>query len=123
MERVVVKYIPDMTVLYTQFKTGDIDVAGLQWITPDHYEEAKQLEGKTVQIVGNAFFESLTLNNERPQFKELAVRQALYYALDKQAIIDAQNAALLGEKSPQQALEYGLIDRIVEPRAPGRFGG
>ncbi|PZN56048.1 MAG: ABC transporter substrate-binding protein [Proteobacteria bacterium] len=89
LERVVVKYIPDMTVLYTQFKTGDIDVAGLQWITPDHYEEAKQLEGKTVQIVGNAFFESLTLNNERPQFKELAVRQALYYALDKQAIIDA----------------------------------
>src|SRR5690606_4588873 len=46
LERVVVKYIPDMTVLYTQFKTGDIDVAGLQWITPDHYEEAKQLEGK-----------------------------------------------------------------------------
>jgi ATP-dependent Clp protease protease subunit len=25
--------------------------------------------------------------------------------------------------SPQQALEYGLIDRVVEPRAPGRFAG
>ncbi len=25
--------------------------------------------------------------------------------------------------SPQQALEYGLIDRIIEPRALGRFGG
>ncbi len=24
--------------------------------------------------------------------------------------------------SPQQALEYGLIDRVIEPRAPGRFG-
>jgi len=25
--------------------------------------------------------------------------------------------------SPEQALEYGLIDRVVEPRAQGRFGG
>jgi ATP-dependent Clp protease protease subunit len=25
--------------------------------------------------------------------------------------------------SPQQALEYGLIDRVVEPRSVGRFGG
>lgn len=89
LERVVLKYIPDMTVLYTQFKTGDIDVAALQWITPDHYEEAKGLEGRTVQIVGNAFFESLTLNMSKPQFQDLAVRQALYHALDKQAIIDA----------------------------------
>ena len=33
-------------------------------------------------------FESLYLNLERPQFKELQVRQALYAAIDKKAIID-----------------------------------
>lgn len=89
LERLVLKYIPDLTVLYTQFKTGDIDVAGLQWITPDNYEEAKTLEGKQVQVVGTGTFESLTFNMERPQFQDLKVRQALYHALDKQAIIDA----------------------------------
>ncbi|PTE23382.1 ABC transporter substrate-binding protein [Cereibacter changlensis JA139] len=89
LERLVLKYIPDLTVLYTQFKTGDIDVAGLQWITPDNYEEAQTLEGKEVQVVGTATFESLTFNMERPQFQDLKVRQALYHALDKQAIIDA----------------------------------
>lgn len=89
LERLVVTYVPDLTVLYTQFKTGDIDVVGLQWITPDHYEEAKTLEGKVVEVFGSATFESLTFNMQRPQFKDLKVRQALYHALDKQAIIDA----------------------------------
>lgn len=89
LERVIYKYIPDLTVLYTQFKTGDIDVAGLQWITPDHYEEAKALEGKTVLVVPGSTVESVAFNMEKPQFKDLAVRQALYHALDKATIIDA----------------------------------
>ena len=89
LERVIYKYIPDLTVLYTQFKTGDIDVTGLQWITPDHYDEAKALEGKTVQTVPGGTVESVTFNMEKPQFKDPAVRQALYYALDKATIIDA----------------------------------
>lgn len=89
LERIIYKYIPDLTVLYTQFKTGDIDVAGLQWITPDHYEEAKALEGKTVLVVPGSTVESVTFNMEKPQFKELAVRQALYHAIDKATIIDA----------------------------------
>jgi peptide/nickel transport system substrate-binding protein len=89
LERIIYKYIPDLTVLYTQFKTGDIDVAGLQWITPDHYEEAKALDGKTVLVVPGSTVESVTFNMEKPQFKDLAVRQALYLALDKATIIEA----------------------------------
>lgn len=89
LERVIIKYIPDLTVLYTQFKTGDIDVAGLQWITPDHYAEAKELPGKNVEIFGTAVIESLTLNMDRPFFKDATVREAMYFALDKASIIDA----------------------------------
>ncbi|OWK21777.1 hypothetical protein AJ88_11680 [Mesorhizobium amorphae CCBAU 01583] len=48
LKSLIYKYIPDLTVLYTQFKTGDIDVIGLQWITADHYEEAKALSGTAV---------------------------------------------------------------------------
>lgn len=89
IERLIYKYIPDLTVLYTQFKSGDIDIAGSQYITPDNYEEAKSLPGKVVEVVPSPTVESLFLNMERPQFKEKAVREALYAALDKQAIIDA----------------------------------
>jgi len=66
LERVVFKYIPDLTVLYTQFRTGDIDYISLQGISADHYGEAKAL----------------------PQFKDPAVRQALYMSLDKASIIN-----------------------------------
>jgi len=89
LERLVLKYIPEMTVLYTQLKTGDIDVLALQWISPDNYEEAKSLPDRVVEIIGAPFFEGLSLNLERPQFKDQAVREALYYAIDKQTIIDA----------------------------------
>ncbi|MEQ8655141.1 MAG: peptide ABC transporter substrate-binding protein [Kiloniellales bacterium] len=89
LERLIFKYIPDLTVLYTQFKTGDIDVIALQGITPDHYEEAKGLEGKEIILAPASTMESISLNMGRPQFQDPAVRQALYLALDKATIIDA----------------------------------
>ncbi len=89
IEKLVYKYIPDLTVLYTQFKSGDIDIIGSQFIMPDNYEEAKSLSGKTVSLVPSATVEAIFLNMERPQFKDPAVRQAIYAAIDKQTIIDA----------------------------------
>lgn len=87
IERLVFKYIPDLTVLYTQFKSGDIDLVGQPYITADHYGEAKTLPNRVVTLVPRTSFESFYLNLERPQFKELAVREALYAAIDKEAII------------------------------------
>ncbi|MGY4233687.1 peptide/nickel transport system substrate-binding protein [Bradyrhizobium sp. USDA 4449] len=87
IETLVFKYIPDLTVLYTQFKSGDIDLVGQPYITPDHYGEAKTLPNRVVTLVPRTSFESFYLNLERPQFKELAVREALYAAIDKEAII------------------------------------
>ncbi len=109
LERIVYKYIPDLTVMYTQFKTGDVDVVGLQWITADHYEEAKTLEGKVVDVVPNATIESVAFNMERPQFKDPAVRKALYHALDKKTIIEALYYGLPAPTEsymPQQSYYY-----------------
>ncbi|WP_373414719.1 peptide ABC transporter substrate-binding protein [Ensifer aridi] len=89
IERLVFKYIPDMTVLYTQFKSGDIDLVDQAYITADHYEEAKTLPGRVVTLEPGASLESVFLNLEKPQFKDPAVRQALYVAMDRKAIIDA----------------------------------
>jgi len=89
LERLIYKYIPDLNVMYTQFASGDIDVVGLQWITADHYDEAKKLPNKVVDVFQSATIENFAFNLGKPQFQELAVREALYYAIDKQTIIDA----------------------------------
>ncbi|NIF20308.1 peptide ABC transporter substrate-binding protein [Candidatus Pantoea multigeneris] len=89
IERLVYKYVPDLNVMYTQFVAGDLDVVGLQWISADHYGEAKKLPGKVVDVFQSATIENFAFNLGKPQFQELAVRQAIYYAIDKQTIIDA----------------------------------
>ncbi|MGO9358501.1 MAG: peptide ABC transporter substrate-binding protein [Xanthobacteraceae bacterium] len=88
LARLVVKYVPDLTVLYTQFQTGDIDYIGLQGITPDHYAEAKTLKNRVVTPVPQAFIENIALNLGKPIFKDPAVREALYLAMDKKSIIE-----------------------------------
>jgi peptide/nickel transport system substrate-binding protein len=88
VERLVFKYIPDLTVLFTQFRTGDIDYIGLQGISADHYAEAKKLADRTIYLAPQPFIETFSFNLDRPQFKDLAVRQALYASIDKQSIIN-----------------------------------
>lgn len=87
LQNVVFKYIPDLTVMYTQFQAGDIDYIGLQGISSDHYDEAKKLKGRNVKVAAQSSIENFYFNLGLPQFKEKAVRQALYYAYDKDSII------------------------------------
>jgi peptide/nickel transport system substrate-binding protein len=89
LERVTYKYIPDLTVLYTQFRTGDIDYIGLQGIAVAHYKEATGLADRKVVRFTSAFVESIMLNLGQPMFQDKAVREALYAAMDKASIIDA----------------------------------
>ena len=88
LDRVIFKYIPDLTVLYTQFKAGALDVTGLQGISAEFYGEAKTLPNVTVHVHHTPSVEYIYFNHSKPWFKELAVRQALYLAMDKKAIID-----------------------------------
>jgi hypothetical protein len=88
LECIIFKYIPDLTVLFTQFKTGDIDYIGIQGITADHFSEAQSLPDRIVTGVPAPFIETLSLNLGKPQLADKAVRRALYYGLDKKTIID-----------------------------------
>ena len=83
----IYKYIPDLTVLFTQFRTGDIDYIGLQGISADHYDEAKKFADRTVVKAPLSFIECFYFNLGLPQFQDRAVRQALYLAYDKDSII------------------------------------
>ena len=87
LQTAVFKYIPDLTVLYTQFRTGDIDFIGLQGITADHFDEAKKLGDRSINAAPTASIENFYFNLGLPQFAEKAVREAIYCAYDKDSII------------------------------------
>lgn len=87
LETAIYKYVPDLTVLFTQFQTGDIDYIGLQGISADHYQEALKLSDRKVVKAPQSFIENFYFNLGLPQFQEKVVRQAIYYAYDKDSII------------------------------------
>lgn len=88
VDTLVFKYVPDTTSFFTQFKTGEIDHTGLQGITAENHEEAMGLQERQIFDGPSASVEFINMNLSHPQFQDVAVRQALYYAMDKQTIID-----------------------------------
>lgn len=89
LERIIVKLVPEVPVLFTQFRTGEIDVVDYQGIQPDRFEEAEALEGREVVLKPSNFVEFIYFNNSLPLFQDKRVKQALYHAADRQTIIDA----------------------------------
>lgn len=84
IETVFHKFVPDQTVLYTQFKTGEIDVLGLHGVPPERFEESRNLPGRDALETPAPWVEFIYFNCGKPQFREKVVRQALYYAADKE---------------------------------------
>ena len=88
LERAVLKYVPDRTVLYAQFRTGQVDLV-IGGMPENFYQEAVKLPGRNVKIIPSAAIEVVMPNLEHPALGDKAVRQAMYASLNKQAIIDA----------------------------------
>lgn len=89
LDTLIFKYVPDLTGLFTQFKTGEVDVTGIQGITADNYAEAQTLEGKVINAGPASFVEFIYMNFGNEVFQDKAVREAMYAAMDKANIIDA----------------------------------
>jgi peptide/nickel transport system substrate-binding protein len=89
LERLVFKYIPDLTVMYTQFRTGQIDYTGISGISPNFAREAQALRGRKVRVNPTASVESIAPNLEAGALADKTVRQALYMGMNKKALIEA----------------------------------
>lgn len=120
VERIVFKYIPDLTVLYTQFRTGQVDYTGIQGILPNFVKEAQALRGRKVIVSPTASVEHIAPNLEFGPLADRTVREALYFAINKKALIDALNYGLPVETEsfvPQQAWSFqaGLPAHAHDP--------
>ncbi|MCQ4160952.1 peptide ABC transporter substrate-binding protein [Roseomonas sp. GC11] len=89
LERVVFKYVPDMTVLYTQFRSGQVDYTGISGISAPFAREAQGLRGRKVFVSSTGSVESIAPNLEYGPLADKAVRQALYMGMNKKALVDA----------------------------------
>jgi peptide/nickel transport system substrate-binding protein len=89
LDEYIYKVVPDSTAGIQQLRTGEID-----WFSGVPGASVKDLEGADVEV---AVAESLSFSfygynmdaEKTPLFQEPAVRQALLYALDREAMIDA----------------------------------
>ncbi len=83
------KFVKDDTALYQQLKTGEVDVAGFG---PNFYADAQQQTNFTTFAYEtfNFLFMGYNLNKEKgsPIFQDVKVRQALFYALDREGIVE-----------------------------------
>lgn len=85
-----VEVIPDVTTVVSALKTGEIDMiydVGT-CLTADSFNELKRSNFKTYVSDPTASL-SLALNTNKGATGELAVRQALEYAVDRQTICDS----------------------------------
>ena len=109
LDRLIFKYIPDLTVLFTQFKTGEIDITGIQGIPVDLYPEAKTLPNTSLYVAPSTTYESIAPNLLLPLFQDKRVRPALYYGMDKKPIMEKISLGLVPEAEtyvPPQSWAY-----------------
>lgn len=96
LRKAAIKIIPDPAAAMAALMAGDVD-AFANFPAP---EVLSQLETnpQLKVVIGNTEGETiLSTNNQKPPFDKLKVRQALAYAIDRQAIVDG---AMFGYGTP-----------------------
>lgn len=126
LEKAVLKYVPDQTALYAQFRTGQVDLIIGTGIPANFYAEAVKLPGRKVVKIPSASLEVLMPNLEHPALSDKAVRKALYASINKQAIIDIVFYGLHTPTEsfmPQESRAYdpSLPKQVYDPALAGKI--
>ncbi|WP_437889475.1 nickel ABC transporter substrate-binding protein [Phytobacter sp. V91] len=122
ISKITVKVIPDPTSRAVAFETGDIDLLyGNEGLLPlDTFARFSHNPAWRTQLSAPTETVMLALNTARAPTNELAVREALNYAVDKKTLIDS---ALYGTQKVADTLfsptvpyaDIGLKPRAFDP--------
>ncbi|BCG87779.1 ABC transporter substrate-binding protein [Mesorhizobium sp. 113-3-9] len=92
LEKVEFRIVPDAAAAVPALLSGDIQA--FPFFDPDSVAQVKD-DPRFKVVVGATEGETiLSINNKKPPFDKLQVRQAISYALDRKAIIDGASAGL-----------------------------
>jgi peptide/nickel transport system substrate-binding protein len=98
LDTYVYKYVKDSVALYQQTKTGEVDFFG--GLDPQFADDAKKRTDINFVPYDTFSFQFFGYNldttnkSANPIFQDLAVRQALMYAVDRQGIVDKIRSGL-----------------------------
>ena len=92
LDRAVFKVISDPAARLAALRTGEVDVIP-ELPAQDVATVQKEPDLKIIQVPFNGI-QYIAINNKVPPFDNLKVRQALNYAVDKQAVIDTAQFGL-----------------------------
>ncbi|PZO77807.1 MAG: ABC transporter substrate-binding protein [Mesorhizobium amorphae] len=90
LERAEFRFVPDAAAAVPALLSGDVQA--FPFFPPD---SASQIEGDprfTVEVGSTEGETILAINNARPPFDDIRVRQAIAHAIDRQALIDGASA-------------------------------
>jgi len=86
LKQVIYKIIPDANTMLTQMQSHELDL----WVKPssNYLDQIKGVRGVDVIRRRSQYWSHIDCNCSRPALKDVAVRQALDYAIDRQTILD-----------------------------------
>lgn len=121
LDRVVWRYIPEMTTLLSELLTGRIDV----YVRPNPNQAPRILAAQGIEFVEHPFRQWVyfAFNTRRPLFQDARVRRAMAMAVDREQIVEAllygyaevgRGTATPGDwmydaDDPQQFLPYDTV--------------
>ncbi len=87
LERIVYKPIPDPSTMYAAFEAGSVDI--IQVTDPDKYEKyTKESDKYTISEKAGLITRFFGMNSRAAPFDKQAVREAVLYAVNRQALVD-----------------------------------
>ncbi len=87
LDQIIIKPIPDTAVKLVTLKGGNLDV--VDTVAPKDIQALQATSGFKVQVLPGSRWYLMRLNNAKPPFDNKALRQAVSYAIDRDAIIQA----------------------------------
>lgn len=93
VDEIIYRILPDANIMLAQLKAGDLDI--VSHVPLSQLEQVKALSGFQTVITPTMIWEHLDFNLTNPLFQDFRVRQAVTYAIDRQAIVGGvlKNAA------------------------------
>ncbi len=84
LDEIIYRPIPDAAVRFTAMRTGQIDF--MHQIHPKDVAAARQERGLTVSEIPSLWWQGIHLNTQVAPFSTRALRQAIWYAVDRTVI-------------------------------------